>query len=142
MEDEDARTTFVSVMEAEERLKLLSALLSKKVGTPDLENFYRKQLQHCRVGFNKTKRNCKQIRFSMLRKFNDAVADLWFLKKKKVQVTKRLVLDKKDSSSREVIQKLESEVRKARKVIRKKNEKKVVEHLVKKFRPECLEVPP
>ena len=64
MEDEEARAAFVSIMEAEERVKLMTALLSKKVGTPDVENFYRKQLQHCRVGYNKTERNSKQIRFS------------------------------------------------------------------------------
>ena len=52
-----------------------------------------------------------------------------------------MVLDKQDSSSRKVIRKLDSEVKKARKVIRKKNDKKV-EHLVKKFRLDCLEVPP
>ena len=96
-------------MEAEERLKLMSALLDEKVGTPDVENFFRKQLQHCRVGFNRTKRNEKQIRFSMHRKFKDAVADLKFLKKKKVQVIQRIVSDNDRSTSRKVIRKLTSD---------------------------------
>ena len=140
MEYEDARAAFVSVMEAEERLKLMTTLLDEKVGTPDVENFFRKQLQHCRVGFNRTKRNEKQIRLSMLRKFKDAVADLKFLKKKKYQVIQRLVSDNSKSTSRRVIRTLQSEVRKARKQVRIKNEKKV-KHLVNKFRQDC-QVPP
>ena len=52
MEYKDARAAFISVMEAEERLKLMTTLLDEKVGTPDVENFFRKQLQHCRVGLN------------------------------------------------------------------------------------------
>ena len=84
MEDEEARTIFVSVVEAEERVKLMKNMISKGVGFPEVEYMFKKQSQHCRVGDNKDKRNEKQILDSMKFKLSDAVADLRKLKRLKV----------------------------------------------------------
>ena len=57
MEDEEARATFVSVVEAEERVKLIKNMISKGVGFPEVEHMFKRQSQHCRVGDKKDKRN-------------------------------------------------------------------------------------
>ena len=83
MEVEETRAAFVSVVEAEERVKLMKTLLANQVGFPEVEYYFKKQSQHCRVEDKKTKRNVKQIEDSMRFKLSDAVADLKKLKKLK-----------------------------------------------------------
>ena len=46
------------------------------MGFPEVEYFYKKQSQHCRVETFRTKRQVKQILLSMKLKLSDAVADL------------------------------------------------------------------
>ena len=81
MEVEEVRAAFVSVVEAEERVKLMKTMLRSGVGFPEVEHFFRKQSQHCRVGRHRQERNYFQINCSMKFKFKDAVADLKSLKK-------------------------------------------------------------
>ena len=50
MEDEDGRGTFESVIKAEERVKLIRAMMKAGVGFPEVESFVKRQSQHCRGG--------------------------------------------------------------------------------------------
>ena len=65
MEVEEVRAAFVSVVEAEERVKLMKTMLRSGVGFPEVEHFFRKQSQHCRVGRHRQERNDFQINCSM-----------------------------------------------------------------------------
>ena len=53
-EDEDVRAALVSVIEAEERVKLIKAALKAKVGFSEIEYFNLKQAQHCKGGNDKS----------------------------------------------------------------------------------------
>ena len=47
MEDEDGRGTFESVIKAEERVKLIRAMMKAGVGFQEVESFVKRQSQHC-----------------------------------------------------------------------------------------------
>ena len=49
-EDEDMRTALVSVIEADERVKLIKAAIKAGVGFAEIEYFNLKQAQHCKGG--------------------------------------------------------------------------------------------
>ena len=89
MEVEETRAAFVSVVEAEERVKLMKTMIANQVGFPEVEYYFKKQSQHCRVEDKKTKRNVQQIEDSMRFKLRDAVADLKKLKRLKIRAKKR-----------------------------------------------------
>ena len=74
---------YESVIEGEERVKLIQEMIRRRVGFPGVEYFYKKQSQHCRVETFKHKRQLKQILTSMKLKLSDAVADLKRLKYRK-----------------------------------------------------------
>ena len=74
MEDEEVRAAYVSVVEAEERIKLMRSLIRSGVGTSEVEFFFNKQSRRCRVGKHKDIRERKQIKNSMQSKLRDAVA--------------------------------------------------------------------
>ena len=133
MEDEEWNNAFVNVVEAEERVKLMKKMISKGVGVPEVEYYFHKQSQHCRVGDNKDKRNEKQILDSMKYKLRDAVTDVKNLRKKKVNMRRR-IYEKKGSEARSLIRELERKCRKIRADLKAKNEQKV-SHLVGKFKP-------
>ena len=58
-EDEDVRAALVSVIEAEERVKLIKAALKAKVGFSEIEYFNLKQAQHCKGGMTKVTEEMK-----------------------------------------------------------------------------------
>ena len=107
MEVEDVRAAFVSVVEAEERVKLMKVMLRRGVGFPEVEHFFRKQSQHCRVERNKRQRNGFQIGFTMKFKFKDAVAHLQHLKKIKSKLRSR-ILENKGSGAKAIIRGIEA----------------------------------
>ena len=139
MEVEEVRAVFMSVVECEERVKLMKAMLRSGVGFPEVEHFFRKQSQHCRVERHKQQRNDFQINFSMKYKFKDAVAHLESLKKIKSK-TRRRILEEKGSRAKAIIRGIEAYCRGQRKLLKVKNERKL-QHLVRKFRPDCNKRP-
>ena len=139
MEDEEVRAAWVSVVEAEERIKLMRVLIRSGVGTSEVEFFFKRQAWRCRVGKHKDKRSQKQIKLSMNSKLRDAVADLANLKKFKVRVTRKF-FDERRSEARPFIRGLEKECRKIRAELKEKHDQKV-KHLVRKFNPDCQNIP-
>ena len=129
------RAAFVTVVEAEERVKLMKAMLRSGVGFPDVEHFFRKQSQHCRVGRHKQERNDFQINCSLKFKFKDAVAHLKSLKKIKSKRRTR-ILEKEGSSAKAILRGIEAHCRVHRKLLKAKNKRKF-EYLVGKFKPDC-----
>ena len=84
-EDEDMRTALVSVIEADERVKLIKAAIKAGVGFAEIEYFHLKQAQHCKGGKDfSDKRNVNAIKSSMQFKLRDAVADLKNLRKNRL----------------------------------------------------------
>ena len=122
-----------------ERVKLMKAMLRSGVGFPDVEHFFRKQSQHCRVGRHKQERNDFQINCSLKFKFKDAVAHLKSLKKIKSKLRTR-ILEKEGSSAKAILRGIEAHCRVHRKLLKAKNKRKF-EYLVGKFKPDCNKRP-
>ena len=132
-EDEDVRAALVSVIEAEERVKLIKAALKAKVGFSEIEYFNLKQAQHCKGGNDKSdRRNENLIKTSMQFKLRDAVADLKNLRKEGYDARKGFI-ERRGPGARKIIRRFEAEGRKIREDLRAKNEQKV-KHLVSKFK--------
>ena len=129
------RAAYVSVVEAEERIKLMRSLIRSGVGTSEIEFFFKKQSRRCRVGKHKDIREKKQIKHSMQSKLRDAVADLTNLKKYKVRVRKK-ILEERGAGARSLIRGLDKECRKLRGELKVKHDQKE-KHLVGKFTPDC-----
>ena len=129
------RAAYVSVVEAEERIKLMRSLIKSGVGTSEVEFFFKKQSRRCRVGKHKDIREKKQIKHSMQSKLRDAVADLANLKKYKVRVRKK-ILEERGAGARSLIRGLDKECRKLRGELKAKHDRKE-KHLVGKFTPDC-----
>ena len=133
------RAAYVSVVEAEERIKLMRSLIRSGVGTSEVEFFFNKQSRRCRVGKHKDIRERKQIKNSMQSKLRDAVADLANLNKYKVRVRKK-ILEERGAVARTFIRGLDRECRKLRGELKVKHDEKE-EHLVGKFNPDCHNIP-
>ena len=102
-EDEDVRTALMSVIEAEERVKLIKAAIKAGVGFAEIEYFHLKQAQHCKGGKDfSDKRNEKSIKSSMQFKLRDAVADLKNLRKKSYDARKRFI-ESRGTDARKII---------------------------------------
>ena len=132
MEVEEVRAVFMSVVEAEERVKMMKAMLRSGVGFPEVEHFFRKQSQHCRVERHKQKRNDFQINFSMIFKFKDAVAHLESLKKIKSR-TRTRILEEEGSRAKAIIRGIDAQCRGHRTLLKVKNERKL-KHLENEIR--------
>ena len=132
-EDEDMRAALVSVIEAEERVKLIKAAIKAGVGFAEIENFNLKQAEHCKGGKDYSdKRNVNSIRSSMQFKLRDAVADLKNLRKKGYDARKRF-MESRGTNAKKIIRGFEKEGRRIRAELKDKNDKKV-KHLVTKFK--------
>ena len=102
-EDEDMRAALMSVIEAEERVKLIKAAIKAGVGFAEIEYFHLKQAQHCKGGKDfSDKRNEKSIKSSMQFKLRDAVADLKNLRKKSYDARKRFI-ESRGTDARKII---------------------------------------
>ena len=144
-EDEDVRAALVSVIEAEERVKLIKAALKAKVGFSEIEYFNLKQAQHCKGGNDKSDRirNENLIKTTMQFKLHDAVADLKNLRKISYDARKGFI-QRRGPDARKIIRQFEAEGRKIRTELKAKNEQKV-KHLVSKFKSkhtaDCENIP-
>ena len=128
-------------MRAEQQTELLRTLKDKKLGTQDIEEHFRKQVQTRKVSKNK-RREVKLIVKSMESKYKDANQSEHKAKKKKATARKKMEnsLGKNSSKLKNAVKKLKKETAVEREAIKLKNKQKV-EHLERKYVKKDEKVP-